>query len=549
MMIEQDLQTCKDFDKIYKYFLWRISPSYNVAYDVCDKHSIDPTKVALYYESEEGKEATYTFSQLKRLSNRFANALIGLGVQRGDRVGIYLPQRPEAALVHLATLKIGGISVPMTPMFGPEAISHRMNDCQAKILVFAIEDNEKILDTQNQLKTIEHLIAVGGKQKGAREFDSLLSEGSEDFKIAATSADDPAFLVYTSGTTGLPKGALHAHRCIPGRLTGLEMAHNFLPQEGDLFWTPADWAWIGGLLDSLIAPWAYGIPVLAAERRRFDPERAFALIEKYRVRNAFLPPLALKIMSNVTDASHRYKTEMRSVHSGGESLPLDVLNWGKETFHSLCEMYGMTEMGFVVGNCPAILPIKPGSMGKAYPGHPVELVDEAGQVLPPGQLGEVAIHRSDPGMFLGYWGNREATEAKFIGDWMLSSDLAIKDEEGYFWFRGRKDDVITSAGYRIGPEEIEKCIFRHPSVQDVAVIASPDPIRGSIVKAFIMLKKEIAPSEVIRDEIQAMVKKNLGAYEYPREIEFLEDFPRTVTGKIQRHVLREWENQKKAKKE
>ena len=547
-MIEQDLQTYRDFDKIYKYFSWRIPPSYNVAYDVCDKHSIDPTKVALYYESEDGKEAKYTFSDLKKLSDRLANALMDLDLRRGDRVGIYLPQRPEAAIAHLASLKLGGISVPMTPMFGPEAISHRMNDCQAKILVFAIEDNEKILDTQNQLETIEHLIVVGGKQKGAREFDSLLNEGSEDFNMTPTRADDPAFLVYTSGTTGLPKGSLHAHRCIPARLTGLEMSHNFLPQTGDLFWSPADWAWIGGLFDSLFAPWTHGIPVLAAERRRFDPERAFALIEKYRVRNAFLPPLALKIMSNVTDASHRYKIQMRSVHSGGESLPLDVLNWGKETFGSLSEIYGMTEMGFVVGNCPSVLPIKPGSMGKAYPGHRVEVVDDAGEVLPPGEMGDVAIHHSDPGMFLGYWGNRKATEEKFKGEWMYSNDLAIKDEDGYFWFKSRKDDVITSAGYRIGPEEIEKCIFKHPSVQDVAVTASPDPVRVSIVKAFIMLKKGVAPSEAIRDEIQAMVKKNLGAYEYPREIEFLEDFPRTVTGKIQRHVLREWENQKKAKK-
>lgn len=546
-MIEQGLKACNDFDRIYRSFSWRIPHSYNVAYDICDKHSYNTNKIALYYESEDGKEANYTFSSLKQLSNRLANALIGLGVRRGDRVGVFLPQRPEAALVHLAALKMGGISVPMTPMFGPEAISHRMNDCQAKALFFSIEDSEKILDMKNQLGTVEHLVVVGGDQKWAQRFDILLNDSMEDFKVVDTSADDPAFLIYTSGTTGLPKGALHAHRCIPGRLTGLEMAHNFLPQEGDLFWTPADWAWIGGLFDSLFAPWVHGIPVLAAERRRFDPERSFALIEKHGVRNAFLPPLALKIMKNVPHASDRYRMLMRSVHSGGESLPLDVLDWGKEVFHSLCEMYGMTEMGFVVGNCPSILRMKPGSMGKAYPGHRVEIVDEEGQILPPGQLGEVAIHRSDPGMFLGYWKNREATETKFMGEWMLSNDMAVKDEEGYFWFKSRKDDVITSAGYRIGPEEIEKCIFRHASVQDVAVIASPDALRGSIIKAFIILRKGIEPSESIRDEIQVMVKKNLAAYEYPREIEFLEEFPRTVTGKIQRHILREREIEKKVK--
>ena len=548
-MIGQDLQAYQNFEKIYESFSWVIPQFYNVAYDVCDKHSSDPNRIGLYYESEDGKEAKYTFSDLKKLSDRFANALIDLDLRRGDRVGIYLPQRPEAAIAHLASLKLGGISVPMTPMFGPEAISHRMNDCQAKVLIFALEDYERILDTKNQLETIETFILIGGEKKGTKEFYSLLKRGSEDFNMTPTRADDPAFLVYTSGTTGLPKGSLHAHRCIPARLTGLEMSHNFLPQDGDLFWSPADWAWIGGLFDSLFAPWTHGIPVLAAERRRFDPERAFALIEKYRVRNAFLPPLALKIMSNVTDASHRYKIEMRSIHSGGESLPLDVLNWGKETFGSLSEIYGMTEMGFVVGNCPSILPIKPGSMGKAYPGHRVEVVDDAGQVLPPGEMGDVAIHHTDLGMFLGYWGNRKATEEKFKGEWMYSNDLAIKDEDGYFWFKGRKDDVITSGGYRIGPEEIEKCIFKHPLIQDVAVVASPDAIRGSIIKAFVILKKGILPSDALRDEIQAMVKKNLGAYEYPREIEFLEDFPRTVTGKTQRHVLRELEVQRKAKKE
>ncbi len=548
-MIEKDLQAFRDFDKIYKSFSWKIPPSYNVAYDVCDKHASDPNKIGLYYESEDGKEAKYTFSDLKKISDRLANAFMGLGFRRGDRIGIYLPQRPEAAMAHLASLKLGGISVPMTPMFGPEAISHRMNDCQGKILIFALEDYEKILDTRNQLETIESFILIGGERKGTKEFSSLINGGSEDLNVTAPQADDPAFLVYTSGTTGLPKGSLHAHRCIPGRLTGLEMSHNFLPQEGDLFWSPADWAWIGGLFDSLFAPWGHGIPVLAAERRRFDPERAFALMEKYRVRNAFLPPLALKIMSNIKDASHRYKIVMRSVHSGGESLPLDVLGWGKETFGSLGEIYGMTEMGFVVGNCPSLLPIKPGSMGKAYPGHPVEIVDDEGKVLPPGQMGEVAIHRSDPGMFLGYWRNRKATEEKFKGDWMCSNDLALKDEDGYFWFKSRKDDVITSGGYRIGPEEIEKCIFKHPLIQDVAVVASPDSIRGSIIKAFIILKKGILPSDALRDEIQGMVKKNLGTYEYPREIEFLEDFPRTVTGKTQRHVLRGLEIQRKAKKE
>ncbi len=544
-MIKEEYRSCPDFDAIYRSFSWDIPEHYNAAYDMCDQYAVNPSKIALIYEREDGLQTSYTFERLRSLSNQLANALTGLEIQQADRIGVLLPQGPEAALLHLAALKTGVISVPMTPMFGPEAIVHRMNDCRAKALVISGENCEKVLDIQKQMRSLKYVIAVNPRCKGAVDFERLFKGNSENFRMIPRSANDPAFIIYTSGTTGLPKGALHAHRCIPGRLPGLEMSHDFLPRSGDFFWTPADWAWVGGLFDSLMAPWTHGIPVLASEKKRFDPERAFRLLEKYQVKNAFLPPTALKIMRSVPNALNQYRILLRSVHSGGETLPADLLKWGQGAFGVLNEIYGMTEMGFVIGNSSRVLPVKPGSMGKAYPGHRVEIIDENGQILPAGRVGEIAVHRSDPGMFLEYWGDLVATKEKFKGPWMCTQDLAVKDEAGYFWYKGRKDDVITSAGYRIGPTEVENCIFNHPAVNDAAVVASPDPVRGSIVKAFVLLKPDVAPSPFIRDEIQTLVKKNLAAYEYPREIEFVKDLPRTVTGKIQRHLLRELEIRKK----
>lgn len=536
--IGPELRKLGDYSEIAAAFRWKIPARYNVARQLCDRHAGDETRVALFFEAEDGFRASYSFAQLKTLSDRLANALKGIGIGRADRVGILLPQRPETAVIHLAALKLGAIVVPMAPLFGIEAVAHRMNDSGARVLFFSHSDREKILDERQRLPSIERFVTVGGGGRGADDFEALLTGGRLQLEPADTAADDPAFLVYTSGTTGLPKGALHAHRAIPGRLTGLEMAHNFLPRPGDLFWSPADWAWMGGLMDSLLAPWVYGLPVLAVERKGFDPERAFALMRDYRVRNAFLPPTALKMMSAVPDALRRYGSTLRSVHSGGEALPAPVLEWGKRTLGSVAEIYGMTEVGFVAGYCPDLVPLRPGSLGRAYPGHRVEVIGDDGDPLPPGTPGEVGIHRDDPGMFLGYWQNPEASREKFAGEWLRSGDLAVKDEAGYFWYRGRKDDVIISAGYRIGPTEIEECIFRHPAVADVAVVGAPDPIRGSVVKAFVVAKPGFAPGESLKEEIQLLVKTRLAAHEYPRQVEFVADLPRTVTGKIQRHLLR-----------
>jgi acetyl-CoA synthetase len=332
-----------------------------------------------------------------------------------------------------------------------------------------------------------------------------------------------------------------------GHLPGVELPHNFLPGEGDRFWTPADWAWIGGLIDVLFPSLHHGIPVLAHRARKFDPEEAFHLIAKHGIRNTFMPPTALKLMRQVKAPRSRHAYQVRSIGSGGETLGEELLDWGKETMGVVInEFYGQTEANLLVSNCAEIMAVRPGSMGRAVPGHTVEVVNEEGDVVPPGTVGEVAVKRPDPVMFLEYWKNPQATEGKFTGDWCRTGDLARKDEDGYFWFVGRTDDVITSAGYRIGPTEIEDCLMKHPAVGVAAAIGLPDELRTQIVKAFIVLNPGVSPTEALEGEIKDFVKVRLAAHEYPREIEFIEALPLTATGKIMRKELREREAQKKS---
>ncbi|MGI9303791.1 MAG: AMP-binding protein, partial [Gammaproteobacteria bacterium] len=347
-------------------------------------------------------------------------------------------------------------------------------------------------------------------------------------------------LIYTSGTTGPPKGALIAHRSLLGNLTGFELSHNFFPHRGDLFWTPADWAWTGGLLDGLLPSWYYGVPMLAFEGGKFDPEHACRLLGEYGVKNAFIPPTALKMMRQVPDIRGRHKVAFRSIMSAGEALGGELIEWGKEALGvGINEMWGQTEINYLAGNCAAIMPIKPGSMGKPYPGHCVDVVDAEGNVMPTGEEGELAARAGDPVMFLGYWKKEQATREKFVGEWCCTGDTGYRDDDGYLWFVGRKDDVISSAGYRIGPGEIEDCLLKHPAVLQAAVIGSPDEIRGNIVKAYIVLADGHQPSEVLKSEIQRSVRDRLAAYEYPRAVEFIDAMPMTVTGKVRRMALRE----------
>jgi acetyl-CoA synthetase len=537
------------YEEVYGSFRWEIPEFYNIGVDTCDKWAPQRYRLALIYENEKGQLEQYTFWDLKRLSNRLANGLKAHGLGQGDRMGIMLPQSPEAGISHIAIYKMGAIAIPLFTLFGTDGLAYRLSNSEAKGIVTDEANLQKVLDVWEKVPSLKIVVVIRGERsEGILDFWELIEKGSAEFQPVQTRAEDPAFISYTSGTTGPPKGAFHAHRVLLGHMPGIEFPHNFFPKEDDLFWTPADWAWMGGFMDVLLPSWHHGVPVVAHRAKKFDPEEAFYLLSKYGIRNAFMPPTALKMMRQVKDPRSRYDYQMRSIGSGGEALGEELLEWGKEVMGlTINEFYGQTEVNLVVGSCCEVMEIRPGSMGKAIPGHEVAVVDDSGNPVPTGTVGEVAIKRPDPVMCLEYWKNPEATRDKYVGDWWVTGDLAKQDEDGYFWFVGRKDDLITSAGYRIGPAEIEDCIIKHPAVSMVAVVGSPDEVRTEVVKAFIILKPDMLPGPDIEEEIKKFVKTRLAAHEYPREIEFVSELPMTATGKIMRKELKKLEIERKSK--
>jgi acetyl-CoA synthetase len=531
------LARAESYEALVAGFRWPVPDRYNIGVDVCDRHAASrPDATALIYEDEAGQVHRFSFARLRELSNRFANALAALGLARGDRVGIYLPQAPETAIAHLAAYKAGLVAVPLFTLFGEEALEYRLGDCGARAVVTDAGGLATIAAIRHRLPALRAVIAVGGGPD-AEDFHALLARASSAFTPVDTAADDPAVIIYTSGTTGAPKGALHAHRVLLGHLPGVELPHDFFPQPGDCFWTPADWAWIGGLFDVLMPAWHHGVTVVAHRFRKFDPAAAMALMARHNVRNVFFPPTALKLMRQAGIAADP-AVRLRSLGSGGETLGAELLDWGRATFGlTINEFYGQTECNLVVGNCATLMPVKPGAMGRAIPGHRLAIVDEHGAVLPDGATGQIAVARPDPVMFLGYWNKPEATRDKFAGDWLLTGDIGRR-EDGYLWYQGRADDVITSGGYRIGPAEIEDCLLRHPAVAMAAAIGVPDALRTEIVKAFVVLKPGVAGDAGLARAIQDHVRTRLAAHEYPREVEFVAELPLTATGKIMRRELR-----------
>jgi acetyl-CoA synthetase len=533
------LTSAPDYRTLCARFRWQIRDRFNLAHAVCDRHADGSNRLALIEARKDGAPACHGFDDLARRANRLANALRAAGVKRGDRIGILLGQRVETLLGHLASAKLGAIAVPLFTLFGPEALAFRLADSGAAALITDREGADRIAPLRPDLPDLMLVLAVDGAPAGTLDFERLLARASDRFEAVDTAADDPAVIIYTSGTTSTPKGALHGHRLLLGHLPGVQWPHDFFPQAGDRFWTPADWAWIGGLFDVLMPSLYFGVPVVAARQGRFDPEAAIDLMARHEVKNVFFPPTALRLLRRAGIDAAAKSLQLRSLASGGERLGDDVIAWGETVFGlTINEFSGQTEANLVIGNNARVLPRRAGSMGRAIPGHEVRIIDEAGMPLAPGETGEIAIRRPDPVMFLGYWRNPAATAAKFTGDWLRSGDLGTVDEAGYFTFRGRTDDVINSAGYRIGPAEIETCLAAHPAVALAAVIGVPDAIRGEIVKACIVLQPDQAPSDALAAEIQEFVKKRLAAHEYPREIAFMESLPLTATGKVRRRDLR-----------
>jgi acetyl-CoA synthetase len=535
------LPSGSSYEEIQRRFRWRVPERYNIGVDVADRQAeLHGDRLALIFLDERHGERRLSFREVTALANRFANVLRARGLRPGDRIAVLLSQTPETAIAHVAAFKAGLISVPLFTLFGEDALEFRLADSGAKALITDAAGLAKLGAIRDRLPALERVFVTGDAAgAGTLAFEAELARAKDSFTAIDTAADDPAIIIYTSGTTGNPKGALHAHRVLLGHLPGVEMPHELFPQAGDLFWTPADWAWIGGLFDVLLPAWHHGVPVLAYRARKFDPEEAFALMAKHGVRNTFMPPTALKLMRQADGGKPRPPVRPRTVASGGETLGDELLEWGRATFGvTINEFYGQTECNLVVGNNATLFPVRPGSMGRAIPGHEVRVVDEAGAPMPTGEAGQIGIRRPDPVMFLGYWNNPGASREKFAGEYLLTGDMGRLDAEGHFWFLGRADDVITSAGYRIGPGEIENCLMKHPAVAMAAAVGVPDALRTEIVKAFLVLKPGRDAGSALAREIQDFVKLRLAAHEYPRQIEFVDSLPMTTTGKIIRRELR-----------
>ena len=539
------------YERLHAEFRWRVPGDFNIADVCCTRWARDaPDAVAIHWEHESGERADFTFADLHHNANRLANALRKLGVMRGDRVGIVMPQRFETAVSHIALYRLGAIAMPLSMLFGPEALEYRLNDSASRIALVDESGIANLRAARPACPALEHVIAVGGAQgQGDLDWADALRRESDRFAPVKTTGDDAAVLIYTSGTTGPPKGALIPHRALIGNLPGFVASHNWFPQDDAVFWSPADWAWTGGLMDALLPSLYFGRPIVGYQGR-FGAETAFELMQRHRVTHTFLFPTALKaMMKAVPKPREAYELKLRAIMSAGEAVGDAVFAYCRDRLGVVVnEMFGQTEMNYIVGNSSRRWPARPGSMGRPYPGHRVAVIDADGNECPRGTPGDVAVHRRDihgdpdPIFFLGYWNNDAATSAKFTGDpsnsWCRTGDMAVMDADGYLWYHGRGDDVFKAAGYRIGPSEIENCLVKHPAVANAAVVPKPDAERGAVVKAYVVLAQGFAGDDALVTQLQQHVRGKLAPYEYPKEIEFIAALPMTTTGKVQRRVLR-----------
>lgn len=567
------------YEAMQQSFGWHVPARFNLAEACCRRwaHAADAAQrwAIVAHQSDGAPPRRYSYAQLQAEANALSHVLQALGVRRGDRVAIVLPQRFETAVAYMAVWQMGAVAVPLSLLFGPEALAYRLQDSAAVVAIVDDAARDNLQTVRATCPALRHLVCVDAAtavDAAAGDIDYRTARGGQptDFPAVETLADDAATLIYTSGTTGPPKGALLPHRALIGNLSGFVCSQNWFgfptqargqagasalptPPTHSVFWSPADWAWTGGLMDALLPTLYFGRPIVAWNGR-FSPELAFELMQQQGVTHTFLFPTALKAMMKACPQPRRhYRLRLQAIMSAGEAVGDAVFAYCRDELGLVVnEMFGQTEVNYIVGNCAMNgqprdgigWPAKPGSMGRAYPGHRVAVIDDDGRECPPGVPGDVALHRfdrhgqPDPIFFLGYWHKPQATAAKFSGDWCRTGDLAVCDDEGYFWYQGRADDVFKSAGYRIGPGEIENCLIKHPAVVNAAVVPKPDAERGALVKAYVVLAPGFAPSDALVADLQRHVRGQLAPYEYPKEIEFIDALPMTATGKLQRRVLR-----------
>jgi acetyl-CoA synthetase len=517
------LSIYQTYQEAREHFRWEFPQHYNMGWDVCDKWADDEPERTAIIDLTSSQRKDVSFAELKSKSSQLANLLVSLDIKKGDRIGVFRTQSVWTAASHIAAWKMAAISMPLFKLFGEDALLSRLQNSQAKVVLTDTEGAMQLEALRNQLPDLRHIIVP-----------ELLSDTaqSDEFEIARTNSETPGLLIYTSGTTGAPKGALHGHRVLAGHVPGVEMFHSLAPKPDDVFWTPADWAWIGGLMNVLMPSLYHGIPVVASRLAKFDGETCQRIIDAGGVRNVFFPPTALRLLK----AEDKKIKGLRSVGCGGEPLGAEMLEWGKRALGlTINEFYGQTECNLVLASCNAWFDPQPGAIGKPVPGHECEVIDEAGN--PTFEEGDIAVKRGSASMMLEYWNNPKATQEKFRDDWLLTGDRGIREGE-FIRFIGRDDDVITSSGYRIGPAEIEDCMLKHEAVASVGVIGKPNPERTEIIKAYVLLKEGTEPNAELKKTLSEFVRKRLSAHEYPREVEFVDELPMTVTGKIIRKELK-----------
>ena len=576
------------YNAMHQGFRWQVPEHFNIAQACCGRWAAQAdskTRVAIRSHGVAGQHSSLSYSQLQQGANRVSGLLRSLGVKRGDRVAIVMPQRVETAIAYMAVFQLGAVAMPLSMLFGPEALEYRLQDSEAVVAICDDSSVGNLLQVRALCPALRTVIGVGAAASGSDlSWQTELARQPDRFVPERTRSQDAALLIYTSGTTGPPKGAYVPHRSLIGNLPGFVCSQNWFGFDGRanresdaVFWSPADWAWTGGLMDALLPTLYFGRTIVACNAR-FSPEMAFTLMQEQGVTHTFLFPTALKAMMKAyPEPKKQFTFQLQAMMSGGEAVGDAVFNYCRDQFGVVVnEMFGQTEINYVVGNCTMNRgaqepvagdlalgwPARPGSMGKGYPGHRVAVIDIDGNECAVGVPGDIAVNRfdihgdPDPVFFLGYWRRDDATRAKYMGDWCLTGDLASRDADGYLWYQGRADDVFKAAGYRIGPGEVENCLVKHPAVINAAVVPKPDAARGALVKAFVVLSPDFAaaraepgrnPEQFDADliaQLQLHVKDKLAPYEYPKEIEFIDALPMTTTGKVQRRVLRLQEEEK-----
>jgi len=559
-----------NYARMHAGFRWQVPEFFNIAQVCCTRWAQAPhatKRIAIRAHGARAGGRFLSYSSLQDQADRLSVLLVREGVRPGDRVAIVMPQRFETAVAYMAVFQAGAVAMPLSMLFGPEALEYRLQDSEAVLAICDDSSIANLLSVRAQCPALRRVIGVGAAAGQADlDYDRELQAQRASFEPVPTKADDGAVLIYTSGTTGPPKGALIPHRALVGNLPGFVCSQNWFGFDGRgnaatdaVFWSPADWAWTGGLMDALLPTLYFGRPIVAYNGR-FSPELAFTLMQEHGVTHTFLFPTALKAMMKAFPHPRRqFRLQLQAIMSAGEAVGDAVFAYCRDELDvTVNEMFGQTEINYVVGNCSMNgrtgggigWPARPGSMGRPYPGHRVAVIDEGGNECAVGVPGDVAVNRfdvhgdPDPIFFLGYWRNEAATQRKYTGDWCRTGDLATRDADGYLWYQGRADDVFKAAGYRIGPSEIENCLVKHPAVANAAVVPKPDKERGAVVKAFVVLAPGHAPGEALVAQLQQHVKGKLAPYEYPKEIEFIDALPMTTTGKVQRRVLRLQEEDK-----